>query len=158
MDKKAEILRLYYEEHQKQTSIAKALDIRQSYVSKIISQDGRYLAEKKNRTMKSILKKKQYNKIYHKAHPKQKKDIADKEEYERLQAQLENDITELSAHYNDIPDLVLAKWIPSAYHSNKRGDLLLDKALRGSIDLPKIIRRDTKIGVQKAKKKYVYSY
>lgn len=158
MDKKAEILRLYYEEHQKQTSIAKALGIRQSYVSKVIKQDDRYANEKKDRTMKSILKKKEYNKIYRKAHPKQKKENRDKEEYERLQAQLESDIHELSAHYNDIPDLVLARWIPSAYHPNKSGNLLLDKTLRGSIDLPKVIHRDAKVDVQHFKKKYVYNY
>lgn len=158
MDKKAKILRLYYEEHQKQTSIAKALDIRQSYVSKIISQDERYLAEKKDRTMNSILKKKEYNKAYHKAHPKPKKDNTDKEDYERLQAQLDMDIRLLSSFNNEISDAALAKWIPSAYHINKSGNLLLDKALRGSIDLPKIIRRDTKIGVQHFKKKYVHSF
>lgn len=157
MDKKAEILRLYYEEHQKQTDIAKALNIRQSYVSKIIKQDEKYADEKKNRTAKSILKKKEYNKMYHKAHPKQKKDTSEKEEYERMQAQLAIDINELSSHYNDIPDLVLAKWIPSAYHSNKSGNLLLDKALRGSFDLPKIIRRDAKVCVQHYKRKYVFN-
>ena len=137
--------------------VGASLGIMQSYVSKIIHQDERYAEEKKDRTMKSILKKKEYNKIYNKAHPKQK-DNTDKEDYERLQAQLENDIKELSTHYNDISDLALAKWIPSAYHSNKSGNLLLDKTLRGSNDLPKIIRRDAKIGVQKFKNKYVYSY
>lgn len=44
-----------------------------------------------------------------------------------------------------IYDEPLAKWISSAYHVGKSGNLLLDKNLRGLIDLPKIIRRDAKI-------------
>ena len=157
MDKETEILRLFYEEHLTQTAIAEKLKIRQSYVSKVVNEDKRCTDEKNYRTMQSKQKKKEYNKLYNKLHPRKKTDNSDKEDYERLQAQLENDIRLLSYSNNEISDEALAKWTLSAYHTNKKGNLLLDKSLRGSKDLPKVIRRDAKIGVQRYKKKYVFS-
>lgn len=157
MDKESEILKLFYEEHLTQTVIAKKLKISQSSISEVVNKDERRSDEKLYRTLQSKQKKKEYNKIYNKSHPKKKTDNSDKEDYERLQAQLDMDIRLLSSFNNEISNAALAKWIPSAYHINKSGNLLLDKALRGSIDLPKIIRRDAKIGVQNYKKKFVHS-
>ena len=157
MDKETEILRLFYEEHLTQTAIAEKLKISQSSISEVVNKDERRSDEKLYRTMQSKQKKKEYNKIYNKSHPKKKTDTSDKEDYERLQAQLESDIRLLSHSNNEIFDEALAKWISSAYHVGKSGNLLLDKNLRGSIDLPKIIRRDAKIGVQNYKKKFVHS-
>ena len=157
MENKLEILKLFYEEHLTQTAIAEKLKIRQSYVSKVINEDERCTDEKNYRTMQSKQKKKEYNKLYNKLHSRKKTDNSDKEDYERLKAQLENDIRLLSYSNNEISDEALAKWTLSAYHTNKKGNLLLDKSLRESKDLPKIIRRDGKIGVQRFKKKYVFS-
>ena len=39
MDKKAKILQMYFEEHQKQKVIAESVGVKQSYVSQVIKKD-----------------------------------------------------------------------------------------------------------------------
>ena len=47
MDKKEQILDLYFNKHLKQTEIAEIVNASQQYISKIIKKDGRYENEKK---------------------------------------------------------------------------------------------------------------
>lgn len=49
MDKKEQILDLYFNKHLKQTEIAEKVNASQQYISKIIKKDGRYENEKSSK-------------------------------------------------------------------------------------------------------------
>lgn len=53
MDKKEQILDLYFNKHLKQAKIAKIVDASQQYISKIIKKDERYENEKSSRKSKN---------------------------------------------------------------------------------------------------------
>lgn len=53
MDKKEQILDLYFNKHLKQTEIAKKISASQQYISKIIKKDERYEDEKSSRKSKN---------------------------------------------------------------------------------------------------------
>lgn len=97
MDKKEQILDLYFNKHLKQTEIAKIVNASQQYISKIIKKDGRYENEKSSRKSINAEKRKiaqaEYQKNYVR---KSEKDIA----YEQLLEQQRQDSIELS--YNPI--------------------------------------------------------
>lgn len=89
--KKEDIKKLFYEEHLKQTEIAKRLDVVPSYVTEAIKKDGRYATEKERRKEASKERHKESKKNYIK-----KKRQADREEYEKLQRQIDIDNEKLS--------------------------------------------------------------
>lgn len=93
MDKKAKILQMYFEEHQKQNVIAENVGVKQSYVSQVIKKDERYLVEKETRHNESMIRKAEYNKEYYKTYERPKKE--DKS-YEQLKAMHEQASRELS--------------------------------------------------------------
>lgn len=53
MDKKEQILDLYYNQHLKQVEIVNLLNVTQQYISKIIKKDERYENEKQLRKSKN---------------------------------------------------------------------------------------------------------
>ena len=155
MDKKDEILKLYYEEHLKQQDIAQKVEVSQGYVSQIIKTDKRYNDNRENKHKASIIKKANYNKEYYKTYKRPKK--VDNS-YQEMQAQLEKDIAELSYYrsYN-MSDYDFVKCNSSAYHRNSKGNFVIDRKLKVGSDIPKSINMNIKIPTQKYKKKYYYS-
>jgi len=155
LNKKDEILKLYYEEHLKQQDIAQKVEVSQGYVSQVIKTDKRYNDNRETKHKASIIKKANYNKQYYKTYKRPKKeDIS----YQEMQAQLEKDIAELSYYrsYN-MSDYDFVKCNSSAYHRNSKGNLVIDRKLKVVSDIPKSINMNIKIPTQKYKKKYCYS-
>lgn len=64
MNKKEQILKLYFEEHKTQEQIAKEVSVTQPYVSQVVKSDPRLKKKKENSTQESKQKKKAYNKDY----------------------------------------------------------------------------------------------
>ena len=52
IDKVTEITRLFYDEHLRQTDIAKQIGVGKSYITKIIQKDERYIEEKEYKSNK----------------------------------------------------------------------------------------------------------
>ena len=74
LNKKDEILKLYYEEHLKQQDISQKVEVSQGYVSQVIRADKRYNSNKETKYKSSIIKKANYNKEYYKTYKRPKKD------------------------------------------------------------------------------------
>ena len=75
LNKKDEILRLYYEEHLRQQDIAQKVEVSQGYVSQVIKTDKRYNDNRETKHKASIKKKANYNKEYYKTISDLKKKI-----------------------------------------------------------------------------------
>ena len=138
MNKKEEILKLYFEEHKTQEQIAKEVSVTQPYVSQVVKSDPRLKKKKEDSAQESKQKKKAYNKDYWQHY--QRKKSNDMQEYEQLKATLEKDAQELS--YNKgISDYAFEKWNRGMYNYDKNSsDLVLKKNITVSIDVPKRIR------------------
>ena len=66
--------------------------------------------------------------------------------------------SKLSYSNNTISDYTFAKWNSNAYHTNKKGNLVLNRGLKVGSDVPKSINMNIKVPTQKNKNKYCYSY
>ena len=138
MNKKEQILKLYFEEHKTQEQIAKEVSVTQSYVSQVVKSDPRLKKKKEDSAQESKQKKKAYNKGYWQ-HYKRKKSN-DMQEYEQLKAMLDKDVQDFS--YNKgISDYAFAKWNRGMYNYDKNSsDLVLKKNITVSLDVSKRIR------------------
>lgn len=135
MNKKDEIVKLYYEDNLTQKEIAKKLGITQGYVSQVIKEDERYFTHKEEKHKKSLEKKANYNKEYYKTYERAKKDD---DSYAGLQAQLDKDSLELSYSSWHISDLAFAKWNRQMFRYDKHSsDLVLRKGFKYACDVPK---------------------
>ena len=148
-DKKEKILDLFFNEHLKQVDIAEMLDISKQYVSKIVKADSKYEKAKENKLKQNAIKRKEYLKEYFKTYQRTK---CEDNSYENLKAQLNQDTLELS-YYSDISDYAFAKWNISAYHRNKKGNLVLNKDLKVGFNVPKTINMNIPVPTQKYKHK-----
>ena len=148
-DKKEKILDLFFNEHLKQVDIAEMLDISKQYVSKIVKADSKYEKAKENKLKQNAIKRKEYLKEYFKTYQRSK---CEDNSYENLKAQLNQDTLELS-YYSDISDYAFAKWNISAYHRNKKGNLVLNKDLKVGFNVPKTINMNIPVPTQKYKHK-----
>ena len=146
-DKKEKILDLFFNEHLKQVDIAEMLDISKQYVSKIVKADSKYEKAKENKLKQNAIKRKEYLKEYFKTYQRSK---CEDNSYENLKAQLNQDTLELS-YFSDISDYAFAKWNISAYHRNKKGNLVLNKDLKVGFDVPKTINMNITIPTQRYK-------
>lgn len=155
MDKKAKILQMYFEEHQKQNIIAESVGVKQSYVSQVIKKDERYWVEKENRHKESMSRKAEYNKEYYKTYERPKKED---NSYEQLKAMHEQASKELSYTSNTISDYAFLHWNLGAYHRDNNGNMRINKGLKVGFDVPKSINMNIKVPTQKYKHKYCYSY
>lgn len=154
MNTKEQILDLYYNEHLKQNEIAKIIRKSCPYVSKIVKTDNRNKQEQEFRKEKNAENRKVYLQEYFKTYNRPKNDD---NSYEQMIAQPKQDAMELSySHYN-MSDYDFAKW-SSIYHTNSKGNLILDKKLKVGSDIPKSINMNIKVPTQKSKNRYVYSY
>lgn len=142
-DKKEKILKMYYENHLKQNEISKLINVSTQYVSKVIKRDSRYLSEKDKRKTDNKAKRKEYLKQYFKTYRKEN----DNSNIDLISTH-NKDVKKLSANNNIISNYAFAKWNISAYHTNSKGNLVIDKKLNITSDVPKIINRKITIPSQ----------
>ena len=155
MSNKEKILDLYYNQHLKQNEIAKIVDTTTQYVSKVVRTDKRNKEEKEKRKKENSENRKIYLQEYFKTYNRPKKDD---NSYEQMVAQQKRDAMELSYTTNNMSDYAFAKWNSSAYHTNSKGILVIDRKLKVGSDVPKSINMNIKVPTQKYKNRYVYSY
>ena len=155
MSNKDKILDLFYNKHLKQKEIADIVGTSTQYVSKVVRADKRNKEEKESRKQNNSEKRKIYMQNYFKTYNRPKKeDLAQ----QQMIAQLEKDILKLSFKNNNISDYAFAKWNPNAYHTNSKGNLVLNRNLIVGFDVTKSINMNIKVPTQKYKHKYCYSY
>ena len=148
MNKKEEIVKLYYEEHLIQEDIAEKIGVTQGYVSQVIKADERYLNNKEIKHQESLQKKSDYNKEYYKTYKRPKKDD---DSYAQLQAQLDKDSLELSYNSWYISDLAFAKWNRQMFKYDKNSsDLVLKRNIVVSCDVPKRVSNVVNASTRKA--------
>ena len=154
MNTKEQILDLYYNRHLKQNEIAKIVEKSCPYVSKVVKADNRNKQEKETRKKTNAENRKVYLQEYFKTYDRPKKDD---NSYKQMLAQQKQDAMELS-YSNNMSDYAFAKWNSSAYHTNSKGNLVIDRKLKVGFDVPKSINMNVKVPTQKYKNRYVYSY
>ena len=150
-ERKQQIISMYYDKHLKGKEIANILTVTPAYVSQVIKTDCRYTLEKQTRKDKNKIKHNQETAEYMK-----KK----REEQKRQEAIIKNQHIEASkelSYFTEISDLAFCKWNSSAYHIDSKGNKVLDRKLKTSLDISKKIYMNIKIPTQKYKKKYCYS-
>lgn len=153
IDNKSYILDKYYNEHEKPTIIAEELHVDPSYITKIIKKDTRYIQEKEYRTQIS----KENRKIAKREWIRNKRqNEADKQLYEFVKQQHIEASKELS-YSPEISNYAYIKWNISSYHRNSKGNLIIDRKLKVSLDIPKSLNMNIKVPTQKYKKRYCYS-
>lgn len=155
MSNKEKILDLYYNQHLKQNKIAEIVGTTTQYVSKVVRADKRNKQEKEKRKKENSENRKVYLQEYFKTYDRPKKED---NSYEQMLAQQRQDSMELSFSNNNISDYAFAKWNSSAYHTNSKGNLVLDRNLKVGFDVPKSINMNIKVPTQKYKNRCVYSY
>lgn len=155
MSNKEKILDLYYNQHLKQNEIAKLVGTTAQYVSKVVRADKRNKEEKEKRKIENFENRKVYMQEYFKTYNRPKKDD---NSYEQMVAQQIQDSFELSFSNNIISNYDYAKWNSFAYHTNSKGNLVLNRNLKVGFDVPKSINMNIKVPTQKYKNRYVYSY
>lgn len=148
MDTKEQILDLYYNQHLKQKEIAKIVGKSNPYISKIVRADSRNKREKENRKKENTKNRKDYLQDYFKNYHRPKKND---NSYEQLLALLKQDVLELSYGCNELSDYAFAKWNSSAYHTDKKGNLVIDKKIHVGFDVPKSVNMNTKVPTHKHK-------
>ena len=148
MNTKEQILDLYYNEHLKQNEIAKIIGKSCPYVSKVVKTGKRNKQEKESRKKTKAENRKVYLQEYIKTYNRPKKDD---NSYEQMVAQQKQDAMEFSFTTNIMSDYAFAKWNLSAYHTNSKGNLVVDRKLKVGFDIPKIINMNIKVPIQKYK-------
>ena len=148
MNTKEQILDLYYNEHLKQNEIAKIVGKSCPYVSKVVKADNRNKQEKEIRKKTNAKNRKVYLQEYFKTYDRPKKDD---NSYEQMIARQKQDAIELSYTTNNMSDYAFAKWNPNAYHTNSKGNLVIDRKLKVGFDIPKTINMNIKVPIQKYK-------
>lgn len=141
MDKKEQILDLYFNKHLKQAKIAKTVDASQQYISKIIKKDERYENEKSSRKSKNVEKRKIAQAEYQKNYVRKKgKDIA----YEQLLEQQRQDAIELSYNPHPLSDYAFKKANSSIYtYDSIKNQFVMLKGIKAGFDAPKRISMNT---------------
>lgn len=155
MSNKEKILDLYYNQHLKQNEIAKIVDTTTQYVSKVVRTDKRNKEEKEKRKKENSENRKIYLREYFKTYNRPKKDV---NSYEQMIAQQIQDSMELSFSSSNISNYAFVKWNSSAYHTNNKGNLVIDRKLKVGFDIPRTVNMNIKIPTQKYKNRCVYSY
>ena len=137
MDKKEQILDLYFNKHLKQTEIAEKVNASQQYISKIIKKDGRYENEKSSRKSSNAEKRKIAQAEYQKNYVRKKdKDIA----YEQLIAQQRQDALELSYNSHPLSNYAFKKANSSIYtYDSIKNQFVMIRGIKAGFDAPKRI-------------------
>ena len=137
MNKKEQILDLYFTKHLKQTEIAETVNASQQYISKIIKKDERYEDEKNSRKSINAEKRKIAQAEYQKNYVRKKeKDIA----YEQLLAQQRQDAIELSYNPHPLSDYAFKKSNSSIYsYDSIKNQYVMLKGIKAGFNAPKRI-------------------
>lgn len=137
MDKKEQILDLYFNMHLKQTEISETVDASQQYISKIIKKDERYENEKSSRKSINAEKRKIAQAEYQKNYVRKKdKDIA----YEQLLVQQRQDALELSYNSHPLSDYAFKKANSSIYtYDSIKNQFVMIRGIKAGFDAPKRI-------------------
>lgn len=137
MDKKEQILDLYFNKHLKQTEIAKKVNASQQYISKIIKKDERYEDEKSSRKSSNAEKRKIAQAEYQKNYVRKKdKYIA----YEQLLAQQRQDALELSYNSHPLSNYAFKKANSSIYtYDSIKNQFVMIRGIKAGFDAPKRI-------------------
>ena len=136
MNTKEKILDLYYNQHLKQNEISKIIGTSNQYVSKIVKSDNRIKQEKEKRKLENKEKRAMYLQEYFRTYSRPKKEDT---LYKALQELQKQDALELSYRNDSISDYDFAKWNLSAYHTNKKGNLVLNRNIITGFDVPKSV-------------------
>ena len=141
MDKKEQILDLYFNKHLKQKEISELVNATQQYISKIIKTDERYEKEKASRKTTNAEKRKIAQAEYQKNYIRKN---YNKLEYEQLLAVLTQDAIELSYDAHPLSNYACKKANSSIYRFNKKkNQYVMKKDINASIDLPRRISMNT---------------
>lgn len=137
MNKKEQILDLYFNKHLKQIDISKKLDVSQQYISKVIKASSQYQDEKATRKSINAEKRKiaqaKYQKNYNRS---SKKDLV----YEQLLALQKQDAIELSYNAHPLSDCSFRKSNSSIYsYDSKKNQYRMLRGIKTSVDAPKRI-------------------
>lgn len=137
MDKKEQILDLYFNMHLKQTKIAEKVNASQQYISKIIKKDEKYEDEKSSRKSSNAEKRKIAQAEYQKNYVRKKdKDIA----YEQLLAQQRQDALELSYNSHPLSNYAFKKANSSIYtYDSIKNQFVMIRGIKAGFDAPKRI-------------------
>ena len=132
IDKVTEITRLFYDEHLRQTDIAKQIGVGKSYVTKIIQKDERYIEEKEYRATQSKERHKVCKRNYI-----NKKRQADKQEYQAMIIQINKDNEYLSTK-KKLSDETFSNWNRGMFdYDNHSSDLVLKNGINIGFDVPR---------------------
>jgi len=147
IEAKEYIIIKFYNEHEKPSMIAKELNVRPSYVTKIVQKDKKkYNAEKEYRYKVQREKRKKDKREWARKNRELKKELDD-----FIKLQHEQAAEELSEH-KEISDLQYVKWNMSVYKYNaNKKRFELNKKLKVSKDMPRHININWKISTQKYK-------
>ena len=155
MTKKAKILFLYYMQHLEQKEIAKKVHTTKQYVSMVVNQDSRNIAEKENQKQSHKEKRKDYLNQYFKSYKRFKKED---NSYEQLLALQRQDSIEMSySNKGKMSNYEYLKWTRNAYEKNKSDSMVLNKSLTAGFTTPKNISMKAKIPTQKYKHRDCFS-
>ena len=137
MDKKEQILDLYFNKHLKQTEIAEKVNASQQYIPKIIEKDEKYENEKSSRKSSNAEKRKIAQAEYQKNYVRKKdKDIA----YEQLIAQQRQDALELSYNSHPLSNYAFKKANSSIYtYDSIKNQFVMIRGIKAGFDAPKRI-------------------
>ncbi len=147
---KNKIIKLFYEQHKRTTDIAKELKVVDSYATKIIQKDDRYIQEKELRGIES----KERTKAKKREHIRNKRE-REKQEYQAMLNQINRDNQYFSKR-NEISDEQYAKWNKSAYEYEKNSsDLILKGNINAGYAVPKRVSNIVNLNMIKSNKIYV---
>ena len=134
INKTDEIIKLFYDEHERPTAIAEQVGVANSYVTKVIQKDKRYIEEKQHR--------KEENKENHKVSKRryiQKRREKEKQEYLAMVVQINRDNNYLSTK-KQVSDIAFAKWNRGMFEYDKHSsDLVLRNGITTGYNVPKRI-------------------
>lgn len=148
-----DILYKYFELHEKPSTIAKELNVVPSYVTKVVQKDNRYNEEKEYRLNLSKEKRKKDKRDWIR---NKRQNDANKELYEFVKMQHIQAAKDLS-YSPTLSDWAFKKWNSGAYHTNSKGDLVLNRNLNATYDVAKKLNTHITIPTQKYKKQYYFS-
>ena len=132
IDKVTEITRLFYDEHLRQTDIAKQIGVGKSYITKIIQKDERYIEEKEYRATQSKERHKVCKRNYI-----NKKRQANKQEYQAMLIQINKDNEYLSTK-KKLSDEAFSNWNRGMFdYDKKSSDLILKNGINVGFDVPR---------------------
>ena len=151
IETKEYIITKFYDEHEKPIIIAKELNVRPSYVTKIIQKNmKRYNAEKEYRNKIQKEKRKQDKRDWARKNRESKKELDDFVKLQHRQA------SEELSYKPELSDLAYAEWNRSAYgYDNKTSGLKLKKGINAGFAIAKKVRKVIDPSFIKSKRIYV---